>query len=76
MRVLKNIDEIIEMSLFHDGENDYYKCNLKINGHRAHEVSICNRDLLFFTDKGALNYLVDSYGNRNYIELVNEDIEE
>ena len=76
MKILRDINEIIEMSLSHSGENEYYKCSLKINGHKAHEVSICNRDLLFFTDKGTLNYLVDSYGDRSYIDLVNEEIEE
>ena len=75
MRALRDINEIIEMSLFHSGENEYYKCSLKINGHRAHEVSICNRDLLFFTDKGTLNYVVDTYGSRHTIDLVNEEID-
>lgn len=40
MRVLRNIDEIIELSINHSAENEYYECSLKINGHRAHEVSI------------------------------------
>ena len=75
MKVLRDINEIIEMSLYHSGENEYYKCNLKIEGHRAYEVSICNRDLLFFTDKGTLNYVVDTYGSRHSIDLVNEEID-
>ena len=76
MKILRSIDEVIEISLTHSVENEYYDCEIDINGHKAHEVSICNRDLLFFTDKGTLNYLVDSYGSRHSIELFNnEEIE-
>ena len=37
----------------------------------AYEVSIANQDLLFFTDKGTLNYLVDNYGGDARAELFN-----
>lgn len=38
---------------------------------QAYEVSISYRDLLFFCDKGTINYLVDSYGDRVSIDLFN-----
>lgn len=39
---------------------------------RAYEVSIANQDLLFLTEKGTLNYLVDDYGNgKIMVELFN-----
>ena len=49
------------------------ECNLclDVDGEKFHayEVSVANRDLLFFCDKGTLNYLVDTYGDRIVIEL-------
>lgn len=75
VKALNDFYEIVEKSLNHKGENKYFDCNitLKFDGikHLCHEVSICNRDLLFFSDKGTLNYVVDSYGLRNVVELVN-----
>jgi hypothetical protein len=38
---------------------------------RAYEVSVARCDLLFFTDKGTLNYLVDMYDDHLGIELYN-----
>ena len=43
---------------------------------KAHSVSICNRDLLFFTDKGTLNYVVDTIGFNNYAELFSINCDE
>jgi hypothetical protein len=36
---------------------------------KAYEVSIANRDLLFYCDKGTANYVVDTYGDRVTVEL-------
>jgi len=70
----KDFNYFIEKSINHKGENKYYTCNLNLKiddkNFKAHEVSICNRDLLFFTDKGTLNFVVDSIGFKNYAELV------
>lgn len=42
------------------------ECNidLVVDGEvwKAYEVSITRQDLLFFTDKGTVTYLVDNYG--------------
>lgn len=46
---------------------------LEVDGEEFHayEVSVSNRDLLFFCDKGTANYLVDTYGEKIVIELFN-----
>lgn len=56
--------------------NKSVPCNLtlEVDGEefKAYEVSISNQDLLFFTEKGTLNYLVDNYGNgKIMVELFN-----
>jgi uncharacterized membrane protein len=45
---------------------------LDVDGERFHayEVSISNQDLLFFCDKGTLNYVVDSRRGLNGPELM------
>lgn len=51
------------------------ECNLtlEVDGEkfRAYEVSIANQDLLFFTEKGTLNYVVDNYNGDARPELFN-----
>jgi hypothetical protein len=73
-KTLKDIEDIIELSLTAKHSKSY-PCSLVLNEDgekfRAYEVSIANRDLLFFTDKGTLNYLVDSFGDQTSIELFN-----
>lgn len=57
-----------------------FDCNFNIEVEektfRTHSVSICNRDLLFFTDKGTLNYVVDTIGFNDYAELFSIDGDE
>ncbi len=36
----------------------------------AHTACIANREILLYTDKGDCTYFVDTYGDRNTIELV------
>lgn len=56
-------------------KSEALECNITliVDGEKFHayEVSIASRDLLFFCDKGTLNYLVDTYGDRIAIELFN-----
>jgi hypothetical protein len=72
------MQDIIAMSIVHEGENEYHSCDIKIKEegrtYHAHEVSICNRDLLFFCDKGAINYVINSYGDAHYLELINIEV--
>ena len=48
---------------------------LSVEGEKFHayEVSVSNCDLLFFCDKGTLNYVIDTYGDKVVIELYNVD---
>lgn len=76
MKNLK-LDQIIEKAIKHKGENKYYPTNIELKEegtkYKCYEVSICHRDLLFFADKGTLNYVIDSYGDRNVLELYSID---
>lgn len=51
------------------------ECNLTlgVDGEKFHayEVSVASQDLLFFCDKGTVNYLVDNYNGKLVIELFN-----
>ena len=57
-----------------------FDCNFNIEAEektfKAYSVSICNRDLLFFTDRGTLNFVVDTIGFNNYAELFSIDCDE
>lgn len=72
-------EHLVELSVKHKGQNKYLPCDISLDvdgkTYNAYEVSIHTRDLLFFTDKGTLNYVVDSYGDRNTVELVSIDDE-
>jgi hypothetical protein len=54
---------------------DCFGLILEVDGEKfnAYEVSVTHCDLLFFTDKGSLNYVVDNYGGRAVVELFNVD---
>ena len=75
----RSFEELVELSVKHKGQNKYLACDIILiddeKEYKAHEVSICNRDLLFFTDKGTLNYVIDSYGDRHVAELFQIDEE-
>lgn len=79
MKVKKDLNYFAEKSLKHKGENKYYPCDiaLKVDGHRlkAHEVSVCGRDLLFFCDKGTVSFVVDTYGDRHVIEMLDWELD-
>lgn len=64
-----NFNDLVELSV--KATNQTYKSvdiPLTIEGKtwRAYEVSISNRDLLFFTDNGMVNYLIDSYSDTDH----------
>ena len=71
--MLTNLQEIIEKSVAYNEESQEFDCKitLKENGKtfKAYTVSIANCDLLFYTDKGCLNYLIDSIGSKHYCNL-------
>ena len=72
----KNFKDAVEFSTRFFGESEEYSCNITLEGkHKAHAVSISNRDLLFYCDDATLNYVVDTIGWNNYAELVSIDKE-
>ena len=62
-----------------DKENQELDCDLtlKVDGEsfKAYTVTVCRGDLLFFTDKAAINYTVDIYddGDRGVATLYDID---
>lgn len=64
-----NLKDLIELAVNYDDESLEVDCNIDLEvddvEYNAYSVSISNRDLLFYTDKGAIQYLVDSYGDRH-----------
>ncbi len=73
-----SIEEIIELSLI-DGDSVEVLCDVKleVNGKEyvADHVSICHRDLMFFTEHGTITCLVDSYGDRHSFEIFDYDLD-
>lgn len=56
-----------------------HDCNLtlEVDGKNvtAYSVNVANRDLLFFTDQGTVNYLVDTYGDKSSAVLHDWDFD-
>lgn len=69
------LETIIKRSLNKNINTEYHCCNidLKEEGEtfKAHEVSIAYRDLLFYCDKGVLNYDVNTFGDKTSLLLFN-----
>lgn len=74
-----NLDALIDLAIKTQGntERDCTGLILNANGneYKPYSVSITHRDLLFFCDNATLNYLVDTYGDRNTIELLNIELD-
>jgi len=64
-----NFNDLVELSVkTNDQTYKTIDISLIIDGEtwQAYEVSISNRDLLFFTDKGMATYLIDSYSDTDH----------
>lgn len=76
---MRQLDYYIEKSLSEKNTRSL-ECDLTLRTddtkYHAYEVSIAHRDLLFYTDKGTLNYVIDSYGDRHTAELYSIDSDE
>lgn len=78
MKTIKDFDDLIPLSLglgkkgITDGEID---CEFEViednETFKVYTASVAYRDILLYSDKGCLSYVVDSYGNRNSVECVN-----
>lgn len=62
MSVSLKHDTTLECSLILDVTGDKF---------HAYEVSVANRDLLFFCNEGTANYVVDTYGDKVVVVLFN-----
>jgi hypothetical protein len=70
--MIDTIEQAIDLSLTADKSKEYEaKFDLEINKNKwsCYAVSIANRDLLCFCDKGTATMLVDTYGDRTTCEL-------
>lgn len=65
-----SFDDLVSLSVNHTGDSIELDCSLTLsitNRHgdslemQAYTVSLANRDLLFYTDKGTVSYLIDVY---------------
>ena len=69
----KLMNEIIEISLELNGDTVICDVDMQLieDGitYNVYQCSVSHRDLLFYSDKGTLNYLIDSYGDNHTIEL-------
>lgn len=74
-----DLKDLIDLVVDPNGDYDELDCsiNLTVEGidYHAYGVSIAYRDLLFHTDKGTIQYLVDSYGDRHTAVLHDWDLE-
>lgn len=74
-----NLNDLIDLVVDPNGDYAELDCsiNLTVDGvdYHAHGVSIAYRDLLFYTDKGIIQYLVDSYGDRHTAVLHDWDLD-
>lgn len=67
------LNQLIEKSLKVTKSSYAMLCNFKINVNGedwdAYDSSVCHRDILLYCDQGTVTLLVDSYGNRDIIEI-------
>ncbi len=74
-----NLKDLIDLAVNYEGESIEVDCsiNLEVDDveYKAYSVSISNRDLLFYTEKGTIQYLVDSYGDNHTAVLYDWDLE-
>jgi hypothetical protein len=79
MKDTLSFNDIVEMSVNWVGENDEIDCDLKLKVDgitlKAHTVSIVNRDLCFYCDKGYITYVIDIYGNQPIAVLYDYEID-
>lgn len=66
-QVHPSFNDLVELSINHTGDSLELDCSLTLHVDgidlQAYTVSLANRDLLFYTDKGTVTYLVDIYGD-------------
>lgn len=75
----QSFNDLVELSVNHTGDSLEVDCNLTLyvdgTDMQAYTCSVGNRDLLFYTDKGTVTYLVDIYGDAARAELVDWELD-
>ena len=70
---VKTMLELIQKAKGYNAESEEIDCDitLSVNGEywKACSVSVAHRELLFYTDQGAVTYLIDSYPHGDYAVL-------
>lgn len=71
-KVYKDISELMGLSI-EGTTSEELDCDIALieegKQYRAYAVNVAYRELGFFTDKGYISYMVDTYGATNTIEL-------
>lgn len=74
-----SLNDLIDLVVDPNGDYDDLDCSidLKVDNieYKAYGVSLAYRDLLFYTDKGTIQYLVDSNGDRHTAVLHNVELD-
>ena len=74
------LNNIMQIAINHKGESVEMDIEVEVKEsgttHAVHSVSIAYRDLLFYTDKGTLNYDVNTINGRDSMMLVSEDLDD
>lgn len=76
MKLITDINDLIELSINdHNQYNSDIPCKFIIYEDNAeyevYNATIAYRDILLYSNKAVLNYVVDSYGDNHTIELFN-----
>lgn len=70
-KIFKNIDDLIDYSINYDDETSYFDCNFFIKRNdkkvKVYGVDVCHRDLILYTEKESINFVIDSIGFNNYL---------
>jgi hypothetical protein len=69
------LETIIKRSMNKSINTEYHCCDIELReeneSFKAYEVAISYRDLLFYCDKGILNYDVNTFGDKTSLMLFN-----
>lgn len=69
-------NDLVDLSVHHDGDSLELDCSLTLHvdgtDMQAYTCSVGNRDLLFYTDKGTVTYLVDTMPGQRHIAVLHD----
>jgi hypothetical protein len=77
MKTVNSLNEAIKLSISTKKQQQRsanFKIKVMNEYWNVHEVSICERDILCYCDKGSASFLVDSYGDKHLAELFDWEV--